>query len=254
MTTRNNKPHQRIMQSKWRQQGLLFALLFVFGFILMSHIQSVDANVTQVDLIDQYQARQDELKQYEQQNAKLMQENNRLTKAKEQSIVNLLNDAGNEQLLQEINRVKLIAGLSEIQGRGITLTLNDKPNFDMLKDPLESIVHDLDVRNAVDLLRSNGAIALSINGYRLVNSTYILCVGPTILVNQERLVPPYVISAVGDAGQMMQAIADDQYLAFRKQFPTGIQITAQIADTVILPPFNETDQLQTFINLLEVSG
>ena len=252
--TKKNKPSQnRVRNSRWRQQALLFALLFFFGIILMSHVKAVNANNMQVDLIDQYKTRQNELKQFELQYDKLVQENIRLAKAKEQSIADLLNGAGNETLLEEINKIKLIAGLSEVSGRGITLTLNDKPDYDILTDPLEAIVHDLDVRNSVDLLRSNGANAISINGYRLVNSTYILCVGPTILVNKERLVPPYVISAIGDADQMLLAVSEDQYLSIRKQLPTGIIVGAKIVESMTLPAFKEVDQIQAYINLLEVS-
>lgn len=240
-------------KSRWRQQIFFFVLMMLFGFIVMSHIESVDANTSHVYLVDQYKARQEELKQYEQQFDKLTLENARLTKAKEQAIAALLTSGGNEPLLEEYNRVKVIAGFTEVEGSGLVLTLKDKPDFDILKDPLDSIVHDADVRYAVDLLRCNGASAISINGYRIVNSTYILCIGPTILVNLERLVPPYAISAVGDAAQMQLALDEDPYFAVRRQLPTGIVVESKAADSLTLPPFDEVDQLGKHINLLEVS-
>lgn len=244
--------NKNLHMSRWRQQILLTVLLMLFGFILMSHIQSVDANSPQIYVADQYRARQEELKQIEQQNAKLLQENARLTKLKEQAIANLLT-GDNEKLLDDINRVKLIAGFTEVQGRGLVLTLNDKPDYDILKDPLDSIVHDADVRYAVDLLRGSGAVAVSINGYRVVNSTYILCIGPTILVNNERLVPPYVISAVGDADAMRAVLETDLYFEVRHQKPTGIVVESKVTDKVVLPPFTEVDHLEKYISLLEVS-
>jgi len=244
--------NKNLLKSRWRQQILLTVLLMLFGFILMSHIQSVDANSPQIYVAEQYKARQEELKQIEQQNAKLLQENARLTKSKEQAIANLLT-GDNEKLLDDINRVKLIAGFTEIQGRGLVLTLNDKPDYDILKDPLDSIVHDADVRYAVDLLRSSGAVAVSINGYRIVNSTYILCIGPTILVNNERLVPPYVISAIGDADAMQAALEADLYFEVRHQQPTGIVVESKVIDKVVVPPFTEVDHLEKYISLLEVS-
>lgn len=244
--------NKNLLKSRWRQQILLTVLLMLFGFILMSHIQSVDANSPQIYVAEQYMARQEELKQIEQQNAKLLQENARLTKSKEQAIANLLT-GDNEKLLADINRVKLIAGFTEIQGRGLILTLNDKPDYDILKDPLDSIVHDADVRYAVDLLRGSGAFAVSINGYRIVNSTYILCIGPTILVNNERLVPPYVISAVGDADTMRAALETDLYFEVRHQQPTGIVVDSKVLDKVVVPSFTEVDHLDKYISLLEVS-
>ena len=244
--------NKNLIKSRWRQQILLTVLLMLFGFILMSHIQSVNDNTPQVYAAEQYKARQEQLKQVEQQNAKLMQENARLTKSKEQAIANLLT-GDNEQLLEDINRIKLIAGFTEVQGRGLVMTLNDKPDYDILKDPLDSIVHDADVRYAVDLLRGSGALAISINGYRIVNSTYILCIGPTILVNNERLVPPYVISAVGDTDSMLTALDSDLYFEVRRQQPTGIVVESKVLDKVAVPPFTEVDRLDKYISLLEVS-
>ena len=245
--------NRTMRNNRWRQQALLTILLMIFGIILTTHIQSVNANTSPVRLADQYKARQDEMKQYVQQNAKLLSENAQLNKRKEQAIAALLTD-GNETLLDEFSKVKMIAGFTEVSGNGVILTLKDKPDYDILKDPLDSIVHDADVRYAVDLLRSNGAYAISINGYRIVNATYILCIGPTILVNQERLVPPYVISAVGDGNSMLAAISEDPYFAVRRQFPSGIVVEVRQTDGITVPPFGEVDQIDTYINLLEVSG
>lgn len=50
----------------------------------------------------------------------------------------------------------------------------------------------------VNELRSAGAEAISLNGQRLIGSSEIRCVGPTVLVNERRLAAPFVISAIGN--------------------------------------------------------
>ncbi len=244
--------NKALVRSRRRQQVMMTILLMMFGIILMTHIQSVNANSSQMEIADRYKARQEELKHYVQQNEKLMQENARLNKLKEQAMAYLLSEE-NAHLLDEINKVKLIAGFTEVFGNGLELTLMDKPDYDILKDPLDSIVHDADVRYAVELLKGNGADAISINGFRIVNSTYILCIGPTILVNQERLVPPYVISAIGDGPRMLAAVNEDPYFAIRRQQPTGIVVASRQVEAITLPSFTEVDQIEDYISLLEVS-
>ena len=60
------------------------------------------------------------------------------------------------------------------------------------------IIHDDDLLRVVNELRSAGAEAISLNGQRLIGSSEIRCVGPTVLVNERRLAAPFVISAIGN--------------------------------------------------------
>ncbi len=242
----------RSKQVRWRQQILLFVLLLSFGIILMTHVQSVDAKNSAVGLSEQYKTRQEELEQFEQQYEKLRQENRQLLDAKTKAISSVLADTGNEHILEDLERYKIMAGLTELKGRGVEIVLTDKPDFDLLTDPSDSIVHDADMRYAFRLLLENGATAISVNGMRLVNKTSILCIGPTILVNDNRLTPPYVIHALGDTERMYQAALADPYFDFRAQLPTGIVVTAKTLESVTLPAFEDADQLEKHIDLLEV--
>lgn len=64
-------------------------------------------------------------------------------------------------------------------------------------DPSSYIVHDSQIRQVVNELKTGGAEAISINGQRLVSRSKITCVGPTIMVNNEKLMAPYEIKAIG---------------------------------------------------------
>lgn len=254
-TALNRQPQRARSRTRlvhWRQQAMMFALLLMFGYILMSHIQSVDATNTHVGLTDLYKTRQAELQQYEQQNLKLQQENARLLEAKAQMIGSLLTNSGNGDLLAQLDRNKMLSGMAEVRGPGISFTLTDKPTYNILTDPLDAIVHDADMRYAFKILVENGATAISVNGMRFVNTTSIRCIGPTILVNDSRLAPPYVITATGDQQRLYHAVATDPYFALRTQAPTGIVAQAKLLDSVTLPPFHDADQLEKYINLLEV--
>ncbi|MFP4499332.1 MAG: DUF881 domain-containing protein, partial [Vulcanimicrobiota bacterium] len=90
------------------------------------------------------------------------------------------------------------AGLIPVRGPGIVIKLNDsnrKPRDS--DDPNYYIVHDIDLMALVNELWASGAEAISINEQRVVMTSAIRCVGPSITVNTTRLTPPYIIKAIG---------------------------------------------------------
>ena len=179
-------------------------------------------------------------------------ENERLLQAKEEAITNLLNREGNTALLAELNRVKVLAGLTAVQGPGVAVTLDDKPGFDVIKDTADALVHDSDVRHVLDLLKASGAAALSVNDQRIVNSSYVFCIGPTILCNMQRLTPPYVIRAIGDPEPMQAAILQDPMLSLRQSPEIGLIVKTDLHAAIVCPAFAEADDLDKFIDRLVV--
>ena len=98
----------------------------------------------------------------------------------------------------ELENAKKLSGLTDVYGPGITVTLEDA-NATNVVGPVEYyVIHDSDVRAVVNELLAAGAEAVSINGERVVATTAIRCVGPTILVNNVRSSVPFVIKAIGD--------------------------------------------------------
>jgi uncharacterized protein YlxW (UPF0749 family) len=229
-------------------------LMTLLGFILVSHIQLVRADHSTGDLAMRYRQRQAELAQAEQNHQKLLTENEKLNKQKAAAIASLLNQSGFESLRDDLERVQILAGFTEVRGPGIILTLDDKPGFDILNDSLSSIVHDGDIRHAFDLLLQAGAAALAVNGLRITNASAVTCIGSTILCNQQRMTPPYVIRAIGDPAAMAAAIRSDQAFADRQIPETALQVKVAESTEVVVPPFAEADRFRQYIDLLEVSN
>ncbi|NLN06146.1 MAG: DUF881 domain-containing protein [Firmicutes bacterium] len=105
-------------------------------------------------------------------------------------------------LNKEIDALRVIvhdlrtqAGFAEMTGPGIYVRIYDA------KDGYTSdaIVHETDVRDVVNELFAAGAKGVDVGGQRLTATSAIRCVGPSILVNDERIaVNPVVIRAIGD--------------------------------------------------------
>jgi uncharacterized protein YlxW (UPF0749 family) len=130
------------------------------------------------------------------------------------------------------------------------LTLEDNPDYD-LTYPDNAIIHDTDVLHALELLRNAGAAAISINGVRIVNSSSVTCIGPTIRCNRQRMTPPYVITALGAPAAMIAMIREDPSFAAR-QSAGGILINIEDRPEVVIPPFADADNFSEHIDLLEV--
>lgn len=138
-----------------------------------------------VDL-DKFTELSNEVTKLREDNTKLQ---NTLAGGKDQT--KLINDS-----LQES---KLFAGLTEVEGPGVTLTLTDSQRSGgVAGQAYDAIVHDVDVLRTVNELFASGAEAVSVNEHRVSIGTTFRCVGPTILVDDVKIASPITIKAIGD--------------------------------------------------------
>ena len=115
------------------------------------------------------------------------------------------NDA-TETINRQLQDTKLQAGLTNVIGPGIEITLSDSRNKPTNTNDIinqANLVHDVDVMTVVNELRAAGAEAISVNDQRVVGSTPIRCVGPTVQVNGVPFASPFVIRAVGDESALL---------------------------------------------------
>lgn len=105
--------------------------------------------------------------------------------------------------------LELQAGLVEVAGPGIEVTLDDAPRRKgrpQVADNDDLVVHQQDLEAVMNALWAGGAEALTVMGQRVVSTSAVRCVGPTVLVNGRLFTPPYVVTAVGDAQEMGEAL------------------------------------------------
>ena len=112
-------------------------------------------------------------------------------------------------LSEQLTRAELLAGMVDVKGEGITVTLNDVDNRKTGVGSLNAnatLIHDEDIRKVVNELFAAGAEVVAVNDSRLISTSAVRCVGPSILVNDTKLTPPYVIKAIGKAEQLEAAL------------------------------------------------
>ena len=100
---------------------------------------------------------------------------------------------------KEMDALRSRAGETALEGKGIILTIDDSKQAAKAGENKNLyIIHDEDLLRVINELRAAGAEAIALNGQRLVSTSEVRCVGPTVLVNETRLAAPFIIAAIGN--------------------------------------------------------
>lgn len=115
------------------------------------------------------------------------------------------NIESSELIEQELEQANTILGKTDVQGYGIVITIRDTAN-----EEIGNVTSD-DLILIVNALKDAGAEAISINGERIINMSYIVDIimnynDSFIKVNGQRIVTPYVIKAIGNQSYLESAL------------------------------------------------
>ena len=143
------------------------------------------------------------------------------------------------------SNLQILSGLSSIKGEGIEIIISDAVKTDSLEssDIELARVYDSDIQLLVNALWASGAESIAINNARLTTTSAIRSAGDAILVNYRPLLPPFVISAIGDKEMRNQLIKHPDYIDLEfvvKTYGLGFSVTENmniemIATGVALP-------------------
>lgn len=100
-------------------------------------------------------------------------------------------------LEQRLEELRILAGVVAAEGEGVVFIIHD---------PEGQVRQDLLV-DAIQELRDAGAEAMAVNGIRLVVSSAFSVRNDRLLLDGQRLSPPYRIAAIGPAETMAKALA-----------------------------------------------
>ena len=192
-----------------KTQITLAVLFFILSFAITMQVKSIIKNsssengeITRVEEAKEELVKKD--LQIEDLKNRLLAATNDLDNYRKEAEQNT---DGAKARASELERYKILAGLTDVKGKGVTVTLSDSTaEPDAGKSASSYIIHDSDLRTIVNELRSADAEAISINGERLVSSSEIRCVGPTIIINGNKYVPPFEIKAIGEPDMLEAAL------------------------------------------------
>ncbi len=191
-----------------RKYTIIFLVFFVLSLAISVQFKTVQ-NTVKVGITPQENKLRDLLLKDQESYRKLEE----IEMKREDTLLKLREDASkNDQRAKEtitkLNDINKKLGLTEVSGPGIVITVSDasvKKDSNTL-DYSQLIVHDTDILHIINILKNAGAENISVNGQRIVSGTGISCIGVVILVNEEKIGSPYVISAIGNQDNLESAI------------------------------------------------
>lgn len=177
---------------------------FILCFLITLQIRTISQSNSDILRLKNENELRDEVNEwkdlYETATYKIKDLENKITEYKNNASAS---DTTLTLLNNEIEDLKILAGLEEVKGSGITVTLDDTRAINKIAadagfyDPNVYVIHDSDILMVINELKAAGAEAISINGQRIVTTTEVRCVGPVIQINGIRLTAPFKISAIG---------------------------------------------------------
>ncbi|HHW70948.1 MAG TPA: DUF881 domain-containing protein [Clostridiales bacterium] len=146
-----------------------------------------------------------------------------------------------EDIEKQLLDLRMMAGLVDVEGPGIEITLNDRKREDIIySNPglIENyIVHDSDLLNVVNELRAAGAEAISINDTRIIETSRISCGGPTINIGKgQRFAPPFIIRAIGNPDELANFFKREDSI-YHVLDAWGLEFTIKKSDNIYIPRY-----------------
>ncbi len=141
----------------------------------------------------------------------------------------------------QIEELKFYNGFTDVRGPGIYLKVSDSVIEDDGLDIMEKILHDVDITVLLNDLKGAGAEAIAVNNKRIINISEVVCAGPLIRINGERVSAPFFISAIGDMESLYNCVTEDGTYASTLKNHYGMPIEAKMIYNVRIPKYYGTD-------------
>ncbi len=171
--------------------------------------------------------------------------------AENQQNIEVFSETANLEILESL---KNQIGLTEINGEGLEIILDDSPLIKRtnLVEPNDSnLIQASDLRDTVNVLNAARADGISINNQRIISSSSIISVGTTILVNNSHIAPPFTIKAVGDWEIMLQRLQNRNLLPelYSKKEKSELLFEIFKKNNIKIPMYNGTLRVD-YLNLI----
>ena len=183
---------------------MISLVLFIFSFIIAAQLNTVgntdiiSTGMREAELLAELQKANDKYETLKEEYDKSQ------VIVEEYKTNSSTNDTLIASMKKELEQSKVLAGLVKVKGEGVVIILQDSTDVNVSLEA--GLVHDTDIMSIVNELRAAGAEAISVNGQRILSTTAIRCVGPTIQVNGTKIASPFHIKAIGNAKYLESAL------------------------------------------------
>jgi uncharacterized protein YlxW (UPF0749 family) len=124
-----------------------------------------------------------------------------------------------------------LTGLDAVRGPVVEVILDDAPRGGPVPpqiSPDDLVVHQQDVQAVVNALWTGGAEAMMLMDQRVISTSAVRCVGNTLILKGRVYSPPYRIRAIGDVGDLREALVRSPEIGVYRQFVTLVGLVYEV--------------------------
>jgi uncharacterized protein YlxW (UPF0749 family) len=136
-------------------------------------------------------------------------------------------DLYEKNLKLELERARMVAGLTDVKGRGVVIVLSNGETGG-------GVVEDTDLLGLINELRTSDAQAISVNEQRVVSNTEVRKAGENIVINGVPMRIPFSIKAISDPNKMENSLRMIGGIVERLE-TYNIKITIDKKDSLVIP-------------------
>lgn len=202
-------------------------ICIILGIMLAWQYKSiVNNNRKETTKYARLESVRDELLAQKDQNEDLRKRNEELQKR----LTELENSQGNSSQLEknleaELERVRLIAGLSDVEGPGLVIKVEYVGKDTVRENAILRLINEL---------KAAEAQAISIEGERIVAMSEIKRGGDYIVVNGKQMVSPFTIKAIADPKKLENSLTMIGGIVEELQI-YDMKVTIEKKDNIVIP-------------------
>lgn len=153
------------------------------------------------------------------------------------------NDLEMADLQKDLQLANMVGGLYPVEGPGVSITMSESSgSLQASESGNGSIVNVLDILRLVNELRASGAEAITVNDQRITAMSEIHWSGTMIVINQNRIAPPFHIQAIGDPSMLESGMSlKGGYLETLKF--TGVQVEMKKVEKIKMAAYNGSTKM-----------
>ncbi|QIB70091.1 DUF881 domain-containing protein [Aminipila butyrica] len=154
-------------------------------------------------------------------------------KAKEDDFIN--------GLVSDLEKYKIAAGVLDVQGPGVLVTIKDPITSDEYEQDFSPIMYNYELLlSLVNKLKEAGAEGVSINEQRIVGTTEISMAGSNVNINGIPTAPPYYVKAIGNPDTLHDAINIRSGILETMKLKYNLIVTTEKKDNMVIPRYTGT--------------
>lgn len=134
-------------------------------------------------------------------------------------------------LMDEIKKAKTFAGLTDVKGPGLEITVS----FSKVEDFLDA---DIPIQKLINEIKASEAQAISINGLRIVSMSEIRMVNNGLAINNKLNFPPFTIKVIGNVKDLQSALNLPGGVLSSLNF-YGAEVNIQTKDELLISKIDE---------------